>query len=253
MKTDYADVSRLCLICREEIPKDESAANVVWTTCIHLFHKACLKPWIDQRQKCPTCKTLQDREWVRINFEQRPRAHAINLGNLFIFQFDSSGNPVTPQIRSQEEDSKISRENEDNAIVSSDSAGDLIQQVLIAIGWLDSLERDFSRDLQRRNRAETEERIREIREEDSKSYAARVSDGDYYIRRTFGIVTREVFIPDVHSHEEESESADDFQSSMRVFQIYFASIRSGRYRYSTGSVHHTFTKAGQFYEKGTRK
>ena len=39
-----------CIICRDEM------ASAIKLTCGHMFHKGCLRTWLEQQQSCPTCR-----------------------------------------------------------------------------------------------------------------------------------------------------------------------------------------------------
>ena len=48
----------VCSICLEELfPEDiENTNEVIELKCNHMFHKACLDPWIKINKNCPLCK-----------------------------------------------------------------------------------------------------------------------------------------------------------------------------------------------------
>lgn len=46
---------KLCPICLVSISFD----RVVWTTCRHAFHRACVNEWINMRHSPPTCPTCR--------------------------------------------------------------------------------------------------------------------------------------------------------------------------------------------------
>ena len=43
----------ICTICLEEFKFDEELKKL---KCNHIFHKDCLKPWLDNKKKCPICR-----------------------------------------------------------------------------------------------------------------------------------------------------------------------------------------------------
>ena len=62
-----------CPICQERF---EPGARVTQMPCQHHFHAACLRPWLAQRNSCPTCRALirsTDAEWDREQRRARER------------------------------------------------------------------------------------------------------------------------------------------------------------------------------------
>lgn len=53
-------VSRLssCSICLVDIDQDTEVSEV--KACGHIFHVACLKTWLEQKNECPLCKSPVD-------------------------------------------------------------------------------------------------------------------------------------------------------------------------------------------------
>ena len=43
----------ICTICLEEFKFDEELKKL---KCNHIYHKECLKPWLDNKKKCPICR-----------------------------------------------------------------------------------------------------------------------------------------------------------------------------------------------------
>ena len=48
-----------CLICQEDINFCHEEISVL--NCGHLFHKKCLKQWLDTNSTCPECKSAVTR------------------------------------------------------------------------------------------------------------------------------------------------------------------------------------------------
>eukprot|EP00040_Diaphanoeca_grandis_P007624 m.2942 g.2942 ORF g.2942 m.2942 type:complete len:201 (+) comp1888_c0_seq1:181-783(+) len=42
-----------CAICLNSLSADE---NVLLLECTHIFHRACLQPWLSQQTTCPVCR-----------------------------------------------------------------------------------------------------------------------------------------------------------------------------------------------------
>ena len=42
-----------CAVCLSEIKEQETIAIL---PCRHVFHQACLQPWFQQHNSCPTCR-----------------------------------------------------------------------------------------------------------------------------------------------------------------------------------------------------
>ena len=61
-KLDEANKS--CMICLEEFKSKE---KVVALPCLHLFHKKCIKKWMERKKECPVCKF----ELTRENIDQK--------------------------------------------------------------------------------------------------------------------------------------------------------------------------------------
>mmetsp|Transcript_9625 Transcript_9625/g.29160 ORF Transcript_9625/g.29160 Transcript_9625/m.29160 type:complete len:204 (-) Transcript_9625:2647-3258(-) len=45
--------AEVCAVCLEELKKGE---KVPVLQCGHLFHKACLQPWLEKHSQCPLCR-----------------------------------------------------------------------------------------------------------------------------------------------------------------------------------------------------
>ncbi len=59
-----------CYICRNECVPDDVTCKL---PCDHVFHRACLVPWLVKSRRCPTCfKSLSEKEYHQIvNIKQR--------------------------------------------------------------------------------------------------------------------------------------------------------------------------------------
>jgi hypothetical protein len=44
-----------CVICQEDLVDGERVRAI--RKCQHLFHQACIEPWIQQKSECPMCRT----------------------------------------------------------------------------------------------------------------------------------------------------------------------------------------------------
>jgi hypothetical protein len=44
-----------CAVCQESF-RGSHAAGVVTLPCQHLFHFACISPWLERDRRCPTCR-----------------------------------------------------------------------------------------------------------------------------------------------------------------------------------------------------
>lgn len=42
-----------CSVCKDEFDENSDLLNL---PCGHYFHGDCLKPWLEQRNSCPTCR-----------------------------------------------------------------------------------------------------------------------------------------------------------------------------------------------------
>jgi E3 ubiquitin-protein ligase RNF115/126 len=42
-----------CSVCKDEFDLD---SKLIKLPCDHYFHKDCIKPWLEQRNSCPTCR-----------------------------------------------------------------------------------------------------------------------------------------------------------------------------------------------------
>ena len=42
-----------CIVCSYDFVEEE---KVLWLNCGHLFHEACVKEWVDQKEYCPKCE-----------------------------------------------------------------------------------------------------------------------------------------------------------------------------------------------------
>lgn len=43
----------ICAICREQFKEKD---NIRQLPCEHIFHPDCLRPWLQRRRTCPTCR-----------------------------------------------------------------------------------------------------------------------------------------------------------------------------------------------------
>lgn len=42
-----------CSVCKDEFNLE---SKLVKLPCNHYFHRECIKPWLEQRNSCPTCR-----------------------------------------------------------------------------------------------------------------------------------------------------------------------------------------------------
>ncbi|XP_067134577.1 E3 ubiquitin-protein ligase RNF128-like [Centruroides vittatus] len=47
------DDVEICAICREQFKERD---NIRQLPCEHIFHPDCLRPWLQRRRTCPTCR-----------------------------------------------------------------------------------------------------------------------------------------------------------------------------------------------------
>ena len=45
-----------CVVCQEPVTLPIRRREYMLTPCDHLFHTGCLRPWLEQRLECPTCR-----------------------------------------------------------------------------------------------------------------------------------------------------------------------------------------------------
>lgn len=50
---EHIDKESQCSVCMEDFALDESVLSLV---CQHLFHKDCIKPWLELHNTCPICR-----------------------------------------------------------------------------------------------------------------------------------------------------------------------------------------------------
>ena len=43
-----------CAICFASFAKEDPVAQL---SCRHIFHTACIRPWLERNMSCPTCRT----------------------------------------------------------------------------------------------------------------------------------------------------------------------------------------------------
>lgn len=46
-----------CVICMDTVTFPSLRTSYMVTPCDHLFHTSCLRPWMDQKMECPTCRS----------------------------------------------------------------------------------------------------------------------------------------------------------------------------------------------------
>jgi hypothetical protein len=54
------ECSEECVVCQESMREDASEdrnLNLLKLPCGHWFHDFCIRPWLEQCQTCPTCRT----------------------------------------------------------------------------------------------------------------------------------------------------------------------------------------------------
>jgi hypothetical protein len=52
-REDIADRSPSCVVCKDEFQPDELVQQL---PCLHLYHRACIVPWLVIRNSCPLCR-----------------------------------------------------------------------------------------------------------------------------------------------------------------------------------------------------
>lgn len=57
---DFKSVDSTCPICRESYGQDDEICKL--PGCVHLFHYACIAPWLQVTDTCPVCRTPIKRE-----------------------------------------------------------------------------------------------------------------------------------------------------------------------------------------------
>jgi len=51
-----ASASVDCVVCMDTVSLPARRREYMVTPCDHLFHTTCLRPWIEQKLECPTCR-----------------------------------------------------------------------------------------------------------------------------------------------------------------------------------------------------
>uniref|UniRef100_A0A915N4I5 RING-type domain-containing protein n=1 Tax=Meloidogyne javanica TaxID=6303 RepID=A0A915N4I5_MELJA len=58
---EHCEKGTQCTTCMETFALDEEVAQL---NCKHIFHKACIEPWLQRKNTCPICRTTIDpSEW----------------------------------------------------------------------------------------------------------------------------------------------------------------------------------------------
>jgi E3 ubiquitin-protein ligase RNF115/126 len=55
----HVDDGRECAVCKDAFAVGGTASAL---TCGHLFHGACIVPWLERSATCPVCRTRLPRE-----------------------------------------------------------------------------------------------------------------------------------------------------------------------------------------------
>lgn len=58
---DYAEDDHACVICLDPfLPQDVVSWSRYSTTCTHVFHSDCIRPWLEDRKQdeCPSCRSV---------------------------------------------------------------------------------------------------------------------------------------------------------------------------------------------------
>eukprot|EP00884_Botryococcus_braunii_P001912 jgi/Botrbrau1/11721/Bobra.0195s0048.2 len=55
------ELERECVVCQE----DFGSARLMRLPCFHIFHKACVRPWLLEHATCPTCRLPITQELLR--------------------------------------------------------------------------------------------------------------------------------------------------------------------------------------------
>lgn len=66
-----------CGICLESFEKNEK--NCALSKCGPVFHAACINPWLEKQENCPTCrgksvKPLPTKQLAKLSFSSTTRA-----------------------------------------------------------------------------------------------------------------------------------------------------------------------------------
>eukprot|EP00250_Pteridium_aquilinum_P016416 c23093_g1_i1 orf=648-2486(+) len=74
--------SALCAICKDVVALNEPAKQL---PCLHLYHSACILPWLSARNSCPVCRyelPTDDPDYEEQKKSQSPQPTAGDTGNV---------------------------------------------------------------------------------------------------------------------------------------------------------------------------
>lgn len=74
--------SALCAICKDVVALNEPAKQL---PCLHLYHSACILPWLNARNSCPVCRyelPTDDPDYEEQRKSQSPQPIAGDTGNV---------------------------------------------------------------------------------------------------------------------------------------------------------------------------
>ena len=73
-KEDMMNRSSLCVVCKDDFKLNELVQQL---PCLHLYHRACIRPWLVVRNSCPLCRFQLPAEVLGLQTSKRHRS--VNL------------------------------------------------------------------------------------------------------------------------------------------------------------------------------